>query len=92
MIIMIIFLVLGVVLVIGTAIYLNYKKKNINRDIKRSNQVIKEKGNKKTKKQLADLLQIEIKDNIVCLGNRYSIQSIQKYLQEVIDSLEANEK
>ena len=33
MVIMIIFLILSVVLVIGTAIYLNYKKKNINRTI-----------------------------------------------------------
>jgi len=31
MIIMIVFLVLTVIFVIGTAIYLNYKKKNINK-------------------------------------------------------------
>ncbi len=71
MIIMIIFLILSIALVIGTAIYLNYKKNNINRNIKQnSNLEIKE--NQKTKKQLADLLKIEIIDNIVCLGNRYS--------------------
>lgn len=71
MVIMIIFLILSVILVIGTAVYLNYKKKNISRDIKQDSD--KEKGQKKTKKQLADLLQIEMKDNIICLGNRYSM-------------------
>ena len=73
MVIMIIFLVLSVVFVIGTGIYLNYKKKNVNRDIKQiSNTNIKEKSKKKTKKQLTDLLQIKIKDNIICMQNRYS--------------------
>lgn len=71
MVIMIIFLILSAILVIGTAIYLNYKKKNISRDTKQN--PTEEKGQKKTKKQLADLLQIEIKDNIICLGNRYSM-------------------
>lgn len=73
MVIMIIFLVLSIIFVIATAFYLNYKKKNINRDIKQTaNQNTKEKSNKKSKKQLSDFLQIEIKDNIICLGNRYS--------------------
>lgn len=74
MVIMIIFLVLSIIFVIATAFYLNYKKKNINRDIKQTaNQNTKEKNNKKSKKHLSDFLQIEIKDNIVvCLGNRYS--------------------
>ena len=73
MVIMIIFLVLCIILVIGTAIYLNNKKKNVNRNIKQNpNQQTKEKSNKKAKKQLADILQIKIKDNILCLGNRYS--------------------
>lgn len=71
MVIMIIFLILSVVLIIGTAVYLNYKKKNISRDTKQN--PTKEKSQKKTKKQLAELLQIEIKDNIICLGNRYSM-------------------
>lgn len=74
MVIMIIFLILSIVLVIATAFYLNHKKKNINRDIKQiSTQNTKERNNKKAKKQLSNFLQIEIKDNIVCLGNRYSI-------------------
>lgn len=73
MIIMIIFLVLTVLFIIGTVIYLNNKKKNINRDIKqKSNVEIKEKKKKKNKKQLSDILEVKIKDNIICLGNRYS--------------------
>ena len=73
MVIMIIFLVLSVVFVIGTGIYLNYKKKNVNRDIKQiSNTNIKEKSKKKNKKQLADIFEFKIKDNIINIGNRYS--------------------
>ena len=72
MLIMIIFLVLSIALVIATAFYLNHKKKNINRNIKQdTNTNTKEKGHK-NKKQLKDLFQFEIKDNIICLGNRYS--------------------
>lgn len=72
MVIMIIFLVLSIAFVIGTAIYLNNKKKNVNNNIKQSSNTVQEKGHKKSKKQLSDILQIKIKDNIVCLGNRYS--------------------
>ena len=72
MLIMIIFLILTVVFVIGTAIYLNNKKKNTNAP-KHSVEVKEEnKSNKKGKKQLTDILKIKIKDNIICLGNRYS--------------------
>jgi hypothetical protein len=70
---MIIFLVLSVAFVIGTAIYLNYQKKNVNSNIKQKSPTkIKERGRKKNKKQLANMLQFKIKDNIICLGNRYS--------------------
>ena len=73
MIIMIIFLILTVLFIIGTVIYLNQKKKNINKDIKqKSNIEVKEKKKKKNKKQLSDILEVRIKDNIICLGNRYS--------------------
>lgn len=74
MAIMILFLILTVAFVVGTAIYLNYKKKNINTKIKQPGSPIdsKSKGQKKSKKQLADLLEIRIKDNVLCLGNRYS--------------------
>lgn len=66
---MIIFLLLSVVLIISTLVYLNYKKKNIKATkIKNT----KEKSKKRTKKQLIDILDIEIKNNIICIGNRYS--------------------
>lgn len=71
MTIMIIFLILSISLVIGTAVYLKYKKSNTNQQINQKN--ISEKGKKKKKKQLADILKIEVKDNIICLGNRYSM-------------------
>ena len=74
MVIMIIFLILTVLFIIGTVIYLNNKKKNVNApkhsiDTKDKNA---DKNDKKGKKQLTDILQIKIKDNIICLGNRYS--------------------
>ena len=72
MVIMIIFLMLSIAFVIGTAVYLNYKKKNINRSIKQDNYQEPKNKSHKNKKQMKDLFQIEIKDNIVCLGNRYS--------------------
>ena len=51
MFIMSIFLVLTVVFVIGTAIYLNYKKKNNNSNLKQNdNKEAKEKGKKKSEK------------------------------------------
>ncbi len=73
MVIMSIFLVLTVVFVIGTVIYVNKKKKNINNDIKQAPKTKeKNKVKKKNKKQLSDILDLKIKDNIICLGNRYS--------------------
>lgn len=73
MIVMFIFLFLTVVFVIGTAIYLNYKKKTVNTGIKQeSKSDTKDKSKKHNKKQLADIFEIKIKDNIICLGNRYS--------------------
>lgn len=73
MAIMIIFLVLSVVFVVGTAIYLNSKKNKVNKSIKQTPIAeAKEKTDKKSKKQLEDILEIKIKNNILCLGNRYS--------------------
>ena len=73
MAIMILFLVLTVAFVIGTIIYLNYTKKNVNTKIKQSSPIeAQEKGKKASKKQLADLLEFKILDNMICLGNRYS--------------------
>lgn len=74
MIIMIIFLFLTVVLILCTAYYLDYKKKKINNPIKaKSTEDKKEDKTTKSKKKLSDILEVKIKDNIICLGNRYSI-------------------
>lgn len=73
MVIMFIFLFLTIAFVIGTVVYLNHKKKTINSNIKQeSKNSTKEKNKKSNKKQLADIFDIKIKDNIICLGNRYS--------------------
>lgn len=71
MIIMIVFLMLTLVLIIGTAIYLDYKKKGAN-NIPKVNSEEQIQNSKKTKKQLADILEIKIVGNIIRLGNRYS--------------------
>lgn len=72
MIIMIIFLILSIVFVIGTALYLNHKKKNINNTIKQETNKSTNKKGKRNKKQLKHLFQFVVKDDIICLGNRYS--------------------
>ena len=72
MLIMLIFLILSIVFLIITAIYVNYKKKSSNNLKQVSNQPKAEKGKSKGKKNLSNILQIKIKDNIICLGNRYS--------------------
>lgn len=72
MIVVLIFTFLSILTIILTAVYLN-KKKNDNKNIKENyKNDKKEKGNKRDKKQLADILQIKIKDNIICVENRYS--------------------
>ena len=72
MVIMFIFLFLSILFVIGTVVYLNYKKKNtsIKANIPKANQ-----GNnsKKSKKKLSDILKIKISGNMLNLGNRYSL-------------------
>ena len=74
MVIMIIFLILSASLVIGTAIYLNLKKKKDINNIKQEpKQDINKKSKSKAKKQLSHILEIKIKDNVICLGNRYSL-------------------
>ena len=73
MVIMIVFLVLSVLFVIGTAIYVKNKdKKNNTINTKTKENENKDKS-KNDKKKLSKVLQIKIKDNIICLRNRYSI-------------------
>ena len=52
MAIMILFLALTVAFVIGTIIYLNYKKKNVNTKIKQSSPIEAQEKGKKTSKQV----------------------------------------
>lgn len=74
MIAMIIFLFLTVVTILCTAYYLDYKKKKTNNPINTKNaENKKETISTKSKKKLSDILEIKIKDNIICLGNRYSV-------------------
>ncbi len=74
MIIMIIFLFLTLILIICTACYLNYKKKSINTSIKQSFSSDKKEIKKsRSKKKISNILNVKINDNIICLGNRYSI-------------------
>lgn len=73
MIIMFIFLFLTIAFVIGTSVYLNHNKKTVNINNKpNSKNDTKQKNKKSNKKQLSDIFDIKIKDNIICLGNRYS--------------------
>ena len=72
MIIMIIFLVLTFIFIVGTVIYLNYKKKSNKVNIQDYSNTQKKKKNR-DKKKLSNILQVNIKDNIICLGNRYSM-------------------
>ena len=70
MIIMFIFLGLTIVFIIGTAIYLNKNKKQNgftqNTDRKEN------QGKKVDKKKLENIFNFKIKDNMICIGNRYS--------------------
>ena len=72
MIIMFIFLGLTVVLVVCTAIYLN-KKKNQSGFIPQNDKKADEnQGKKVDKKKLENIFNFKIKNNMICIGNRYS--------------------
>ena len=71
MIITEILIILSILLVIFTSIYASYKKKNYNAKLK-SNGISVEKENKKSNKNIADILDIQIKDKMIKVGNRYS--------------------
>lgn len=66
MAIMIIFLALSLFLLIGTIVYVRLKKSN-RKSIKQRKSIIGE-----SKGKFEDIFQVTIKDNIICLGNRYS--------------------
>ena len=74
MAIMFLFLILSVVFVIGTSIYINTKKQNANPYKKQTNtSEVKEQKKKRIKKNLADIFDFKIKNNIISIGNRYSM-------------------
>jgi len=70
MILTMIFLFLALLFFLGAAIYVNYKKKKAGKMIKSSTEDKKKQN--KSNKNIADILEIKIKDNIINLGNRYS--------------------
>lgn len=71
MAVMIVFICLSIFVLIGAIIYSNYKKKNINNILKKQG-LETEKKNRKSNKNMSDILNIQIKDNFIKIGNRYS--------------------
>jgi len=71
MLIMIMFLSLSGVLLITTVIYTSHKKKS--NKITTSTKKTIDNHKKQSKKKLSDILKLEIKDNIICVDNRYSV-------------------
>jgi len=71
MLIMIMFLSLSGVLLIATVIYTSHKKKS--NKINSSTKKTTDSHKKRSKKKLSDILKLEIKDNIICVDNRYSV-------------------
>ena len=69
MLAMIMLIVLSIIFLIGAIIYSNYKKKNINSKLIKQGLEVK---NKKSNKNLKDILDIQIKDCFIKVGNRYS--------------------
>ena len=69
MLAMIILIVLSIIFLIGAIVYSNYKKKNINSKLIKQGLEVK---NKKSNKNLKDILDIQIKDCFIKVGNRYS--------------------
>ena len=69
MLAMIILIVLSIIFLIGAIIYSNYKKKNIDSKLIKQGLEVK---NKKSNKNLKDILDIQIKDCFIKVGNRYS--------------------
>ena len=65
------FLSLSGVLLIATVIYTSHKKKS--NKINSSTKKTTDNHKKRSKKKLSDILKLEIKDNIICVDNRYSV-------------------
>ena len=69
MLLMIILVVLSILFLIGAIIYSNYKKKKYNNKLSKQGL---SKENKKSNKNISDILDIQIKDCFIKVGNRYS--------------------
>jgi len=69
MLVMIILIILSIIFLIGAIIYSNYKKKNFNNKLVKQGLEVK---SKKANKNLANILDIQIKDSFIKTGNRYS--------------------
>lgn len=69
MLLMMILIILSGMVFIGALLYSNYKKKSYNNKLEKNGL----KGEKKkSNKNIADILDIQIKDSFIKLGNRYS--------------------
>jgi len=73
MVLTFIFIILTILVLLGTAVYLTLQKNKLKSTRKEiSNDVGNRKRNKRSNKNISDILDIQIIDNIICLGNRYS--------------------
>lgn len=69
MLVMIILVILSIIFLIGAIIYSNYKNKNFNNKLVKQGLEVK---NKKSNKNLTNILDIQIKECFIKVGNRYS--------------------
>lgn len=74
MIVMIVFICLSIVFAIVTAIYINMKKTYNNKILYKTDKDKDKRKDKKrdSRKQLRDILNIKIKNEIICVNNRFS--------------------
>ncbi len=71
MVAMIVLIILSVIVLISASIYSKYKNKNYDNKLKKQG-LSQEKENKKSNKNLIDILNIKIKESIIKIDNRYS--------------------
>ena len=69
MLLMIILIALSISFLIGAIIYSNYKKKNYNTKLAKQGL---SSNKRKSNKNLSNILDIQIKDCFIKVGNRYS--------------------
>ena len=69
MLMMMILIILSGIVFIGAIIYSNYKKKSYDNKLEKNTLKVE---HKKSNKNIADILDIQIKDSFIKVGNRYS--------------------